>query len=381
MRRNENPSARHRHFLPQQLLLRASFIQGESAVTAWERWRSQVDLEGHVDPVSFRLLAHLGRNLAKQGVNDAMAHKLRGISRHNWCRNQPLLRKYIAPVHSLQEAAIEAIVLDEPAIALRYDPDVYLGHAMEFPLLVRVEQAESAFKQLWAAGWLAVSRLSEGRLKQYVSDGSAHLFQDAAGNRIRLYWRLLPIPHQVNSDNELWERSVSKRMCGTPIRTLSPTNQFLLACVPGAVSLTTPRVLRAAHAMMVFERSRSEINWQQMIDLAQRRLWLASLGETVAYIQATLDAPLPEGWSDRTWAMPNVKWHRRAFRVRILWQTLWGRFLGLRFHYAQENQRTGRVMKLIGIPLFLRDRWRLGHWSRLPACLVGKVLWQIRQLR
>ena len=370
-----------RRFQPQEHLLRAAFMRGEPAILAWRRWRAGVDLEGHLDEVSFRLLPHLGRNLEEQGVDDPAVEKFRGISRHNWYKNQLLFRTLVAPLRSLRGVGIKTIVLDQAALALRDYPNHYLDPAADCPILVPADQAAAAFRQMQAAGWWPASAISQRILEQYVSAHAAHLFEGPTGSRIRLYWRFLPKTRQAQLDDEFLAGLVPARMFDLSTHTLDPTGQFLLACAPGALSRAAPRVLRAAVAMMALGKAETGIDWERLIKLATGRLWLPAVAETVSYLRRTLDAPLPMDLFPHGPMAPNSLFRKAAYIVRIQHGTIWERLSGLWFRYSQGRQGQGRVAKLIGFPSFLRQRWGVTHLWRVPGQFIGRAFWHMRTLR
>ncbi|MHC5833634.1 MAG: nucleotidyltransferase family protein, partial [Nostoc sp.] len=71
----------------QELLLQASLLKEKAALTAWEQWRSSVDIEV-LDAESYVLLPQLYQNLLAHGVEDPHMARLKGIYRRNWCANQ-----------------------------------------------------------------------------------------------------------------------------------------------------------------------------------------------------------------------------------------------------------------------------------------------------
>ncbi|HYA13731.1 MAG TPA: hypothetical protein VEF33_05270, partial [Syntrophales bacterium] len=55
----------------QEALLRASLLQGEEALMAWDYWKSNTDMN-RIDQGSYRLLPLLYRNLSLHGVKDPL---------------------------------------------------------------------------------------------------------------------------------------------------------------------------------------------------------------------------------------------------------------------------------------------------------------------
>src|SRR6185436_7611172 len=72
----------------QHPLLRAAFLSGEAGLSAWETWKSQVNMDDYPDAGSFQLLPQLPRNLQNQEVDDPLLLKFKGVARQSWFKNQ-----------------------------------------------------------------------------------------------------------------------------------------------------------------------------------------------------------------------------------------------------------------------------------------------------
>jgi hypothetical protein len=137
----------------QKELLRARFLSGDEGLSAFETWKSQIDMADHPDFGSFRLLPFLFHHLKAQGIDDPVMMKLKGIARRNWYKNQQFFRSWAPQLQALHAAGIECMLLAGPALALDYYGDYALDSEDDLAILVPTQQARSAIKQLQTLGW------------------------------------------------------------------------------------------------------------------------------------------------------------------------------------------------------------------------------------
>ncbi|MEM9407601.1 MAG: hypothetical protein AAGA81_16305, partial [Acidobacteriota bacterium] len=72
---------------PQRLLLRAALGEGDAVERAWQQWRAEIDFDD-IDYASQRLVPLVRRNLIDHGVNDPLLHRMKGLHRFFWSKNQ-----------------------------------------------------------------------------------------------------------------------------------------------------------------------------------------------------------------------------------------------------------------------------------------------------
>ena len=78
----------------QELLLRAALLEGEAALSAWQQWQAEADLD-HLDYGSFRLLPLLYQNLQRHQIKHPWLPTLKGIHRRTWYQNQLRLQSLL----------------------------------------------------------------------------------------------------------------------------------------------------------------------------------------------------------------------------------------------------------------------------------------------
>lgn len=362
-----------------ELLVRASSLPDDEAIKAWNEWKSRIDLDGHLDPDTFRLLPQLYRNLQNQGVTDPLMMKLKGIFRKTWYKNQILFRNASAFLHSLHNAGIETLILYDAALTVLYNWDYGLRNMIGFSVLVHPQQAITAIKHLRWLNWRPLSRLPDTLTETHIFAGHVYRFQNAIGQMIYLHWYALPAYYQVNADNDFWYGAVAAEMHDVPTYILNPTDQLLQVCVQGAPLHIAPLFLRAADAKMVLNKAQSEIDWDRLITQAQKRRLLLPLTDTLTYLQDKLDTPLPPVVLPHIQVLPTSKYEQIEYKFKTSRLTLLNRFFELWFNYSRRTNERSLFRNIVGFPRYLQQFWFLEHLWQVPLQAISAARARLRQ--
>lgn len=272
----------------QELLLRAALLRGDAAIKAWHAWMSQVDVE-LLDYGSHRLLPLLHDNLRRHKIEEPILGKLKGVYRQTWYKNQILFHIASEMLRSFRDAGIETLVLKGAALSLLYYQDKGLRPMQDFDLLVRPSQAVRAISLLSELKWRAIYLYPESLLP--YEHGCE--FEDSAQRVVDLHWRVMREGSQVCDDDSFWKDSVPLEMGGVFVRALNPADQLLHVCVHGAKWNVVPPVRWVADAMMIMRSAESNLDWDRLIEQAQKRRLSLAVSETLRYLCDMLNAPVP----------------------------------------------------------------------------------------
>ena len=102
----------------QELLLKAALLIGTDAISAWQKWKTSVDIN-FLDHASINLLPLLYYNLTEQVIKDPIINRYKGTFRKTWYKNQLLMNELKALVSVFQKAGIKIMALK--GIALIFD--------------------------------------------------------------------------------------------------------------------------------------------------------------------------------------------------------------------------------------------------------------------
>ncbi|MFK7801959.1 MAG: hypothetical protein AB8G95_10025 [Anaerolineae bacterium] len=151
-----------------RLLLQAAFIEDDRAIDAWREWHPLVDWDGDPDPVTFRLLAQLQRNLKHRvGIHQLM-NKFAGVARKNWFLNQKTLYEYEPLLQELKKASIVPGVDAALAITL-LNNDFQFDRDKPTRLFIQPDQALAAVAAVKEAGWETDIDLSDRWMPGYLA--------------------------------------------------------------------------------------------------------------------------------------------------------------------------------------------------------------------
>ncbi len=353
----------------QELLLRAALLRGNDAIEAWKEWKSCVDVE-QVDSGSHRLLPLLYHNLQTQGIKDPSMAKYKGVYRQTWYKNQVLFHAIASLLRSFKSANIETLTLKGAALTVLYYKDYGLRPMNDFDVLVRAGQAMPAIHLLRELGW-------KGRYfepdEEYISAGYSHGFEDAAGREFDLHWHVLSQCRDASADNDFWEEAVLIKFHDVPTYVLSPTDQLLHVCVHGAHWNFIPPLRWVADAIMILNNAQPGIDWNRLIERAERQRLILPLLDTLNYLKEVLDAPIAPEILKRLRDMPVPKIEHLEYKIAVNPLTQWTAMLDL---WCQHSRLTGTVSllhKIVVFPKFLQNIWGIPLW-KIPFHGLFKII-------
>jgi hypothetical protein len=352
----------------QDLLFKAAWLQGDEALVAWQKWRTRVNLDDYLDPGSYRLLPQLYRNLQRLGVRDPLMRKLKGVGRLHWSRNQLVLQR-LEEVHDLlSQAGVETIVLGEIAMVLAVRADYALDPPYYYPLLVRADQAQKAFRRLRESGWLPVKgrRMPDGG--RDLSGHSGYLLHDTHGSRVELIGGLFnDEPAGGEEEVAVWGRAVKQIWGKGSLFTLSAEDQLLYIGLQNVASIRSALFLQAIDAALVMRVFMGQLDGERLSRLAERRGLLAPLQRILGYVQDMLGKDwLPTGLG-RILEAPASPGERLRYRLNLYRMTSWEHFPSSWWVYFRQNSSAPRLEKVFGFVKLLSRAHRWRNLWQVPA--------------
>ncbi|WP_017655076.1 nucleotidyltransferase family protein [Fortiea contorta] len=288
----------------QKLLLQATLLQGQAALTAWEQWESSVDIEV-LDPQSYALLPQVYQNLLAHGVEDAHMARLKGIYRRNWYANQLRLKQLKILLSHLKDAGIEVILLGDAALCCLVDQTYRpISH---LHLLVRSAELERAIQQLTSLNW----QVATATTYQFI-----HL-QDEQKNSLYLQGRLFWAIPQDYIDEQVWQYAIpnGSNLAGY---ILNPTDQLLDVCTRTFIKSRSPEISGIADALMLIQQAGDDLDWIRLITQAQRYQMILPVRNMLLLLQQVLQLAIPN------WVIPALLQMPIAQTERLNYQVLAG---------------------------------------------------------
>ncbi|WNZ46995.1 nucleotidyltransferase family protein [Leptolyngbya boryana CZ1] len=267
----------------QKLLLRATLLQGQPALAAWEQWKADVDIE-KLEEASYSLLPQLCQNLLAHQVEDAHTARLKGIYRRNWYANQLQAKSLKSTLSKLAEAGIDSIVFGDAA------HNVYLSDrpVSNAHLLIRQDKLDLAVKILTAHNWQASTQSSDQLSIQFQNQQQHRLYVQT-----RLFWGF----PQAEIDEQVWQDAMAAGATSTAFL-LSPTAQILEVCSRTFWKAREPSLQGLADAFLLIQKN--ELNWRQLVNQAQQYRMILPVRNTLSLLEQILHLSIP------SWVMPTL---------------------------------------------------------------------------
>ncbi|RZS91443.1 putative nucleotidyltransferase-like protein [Motilibacter rhizosphaerae] len=270
-----------------RLLLRAALLDGDTGREAYAEWRRHHD-PTDLEPVSYRLLPLLYRNLERLGVEAPERARLQGVYRHAWYANQRLLHAAGPGLRLLAGAGIPVVLLKGAAlVATSTGGDVGVRPMEDVDVLVPAADAVRAHDALVAGGWhwYEPEPPEDARRRKQSSP-----YVPESGTQLDLHWRPLWEP---GSTGTLWEAVVPATLAGAEVLVPSRAHQLVVTAAHGVGWHPSPLRWIADCALLL--RGIDEAGWDELVAAARA----ARMGGTVAaaldVVGDVLDLELPAG--------------------------------------------------------------------------------------
>ncbi len=368
----------------QELLLREAVSKDQTALKAWEKWKSIADMD-HIDAGSYRLLPLVYRNLGRNGIRDPLMGKLKGIYRKSWYRNQTLFHHVAGIIRAFHGASMQTMVLKGAALTLLYYRDFGVRPMADFDVLVHTHQARAAIDRLRQLGFSSVERTDSELSQLHVYDAHSNGFTDEAGADVDLHWHVLLESLEPDADDDFWEAAVPLLLGDVPTHALNPTDTLLHVCVHGFRRSSISPIRWVADAMTIINTSQGMIDWDRLANQARKRGVSLRLAATLRYLRSTFAVPIPseclhgiEG--ARTTLEEHFEYARRmGFLVGSLGTPTGSAMLQHLRRYSQYTQSHGFLRRIVGFPRYLQYVWRRDHLWQVPLHAIPRLVRKIRR--
>lgn len=353
-------------------LLRAAFGADETAVEAWRRWRDAIDWEAHLDHDAFRLLPRTYRNLRRQGRDDPLLPRLKGITLQAWYANQRRARQVQPTLQALAAAGVELLIVP-PTAMLLHDATAVLRRQAPLACAVRGSQAEAAIRCLWREGWHAGVRLPRWSLAGYVLAADCVVWQDGEGQTLDLQWQCDPSDRRGRFPADVWERAGRAQVASERVLMLGGADTVHDLCRRPVVVNAFGQI---ADLLLSLDAMKAAPDWQCFFARVRQAPvapeWQGILHDLQVLLPKMLPASVSTDWPPPGSAPPRAA-ARGTMRERLAahasrYRQAWGE----RYSFARALRQ---------LPGYLLARWRLPSFAHLPLRLWRGLRYEWRDAR
>jgi len=350
----------------QEKLLRLALDRRVDVERAWQELQPlQIET---LEEGTFALLPLVHARLSEAGLQDERLPRLAGTYRSTWVRNQLQLDRLPFLLKPLRDAGIEPIMSGGAVVAKRYYPQVGFRPILQLELLVAAEEATRAGSLLAQHGWRIDGR-TPGRTTRVVQEDGrvAALLYEGVPAYVRG-----PVGASA-AFAALAQEAADVELDGTSARTLTASDELLLACALGARMTFAPGIqwLVDVHQILASGEADSE----RLAARARAQRLTAPLHDALRYLELTTALEAPEALMSAP----------VGARERLV-QRLAGNGLGVLgappepvVEYARATLAEPPLSAARGLPRALRDAWGLDGVAEVPAAAARKVVGRARR--
>ncbi|MGH7792702.1 MAG: nucleotidyltransferase domain-containing protein, partial [Thermodesulfobacteriota bacterium] len=355
-----------------------ALLQGEEAISAWEKWKVVVDFE-QLDPGSHNLLPLLYNNLGTLGIKDPLMKKLKGIYRQTWYKNQLSIHRLGSLLNYFHRLGIETMVLKGAALTPLYYRNHGLRPMSDIDVLVPSKKASEAINALIESGWTPESQSPESQIP--VAHGTE--FRSTSGQIIDLHWHVLHECRRVEVDDRFWRRAIIIKLNNVSTHALSPTDQLLHILVHGIKWNPDPPFRWVADAMTIINAAQSEIDWDTLSREAKEYRLILPVRLGLGYLRSKFNASIPQAILETIQNTPASKMERieHSYKTGNYLRKPLGYMPILWFDYSRLEGNKALLLKLAGFPEYLRLFWGAESFWQLPRHAISMTARKIRSIK
>jgi hypothetical protein len=272
----------------QELLLKAALLSGEQSIESWRTWRLSGDWEESLDSGSYRLLPLLYINLQKQGLDDPVMGKLKGIYRQAWSKNQTLFHEMASVISRLQNAGIKTMLLKGASLSLLYYKNNGARPMADIDVLIPLKQIRPATELLQKAGWTSPVPLTD----LDISYGHAIELKNSRGGEFDLHWRPFNGCRDIY-EKDFWDGALPVALAGVSTLAPNPTDMLFHVIIHGVVWNPVPPIRWIADAVTLINSADYTIDWQRLISMACKHHMGLRLKTGLQYLQERFNPLIP----------------------------------------------------------------------------------------
>jgi hypothetical protein len=355
-------------------LLRALIAPREATDPMWDQLRAIYPSAADIVAQQPRLAALFHYRLRQAGVDWPDAAALAETARRVWGSNQMRLFRATEIHNALERAGIDSMFLKGVAL-LRFYPAETTRPMHDIDALVHDSDFDDAADVLSRHGWSV--QFPNTEVTRRFDHAGLLVSQD--GEELDLHWRLGPGVVSDTAAGGPWESSRTIELAGRSMRVLGPTYQLYHVIGHGLAWAKAPSLQWIPDAVFIIDSARDEIDWEQLLSLADRDHRGVAIREGLRLLSKGLGAAVPD-WVPELTATHSGPERREAWFLRHVGpKSLVGAIPDRWYLYRRVASSIGQAPTPWGYWRYLRWRWA-PHGSFF-ATARAKVVERIRVAR
>jgi hypothetical protein len=289
-------------------LLKAALLPADQAAPAWRRWKARGLRFETVDQASARLCSQLWTNRDAAGIDASDLPLIKGVYRQVLSRNAVVLADALAATTVLTEAGVPVLFIKGAAMIAMADGPLGLRRITDVDVLIPEADAQRAFTLLTNAGCSAKSGL------EVIGASHGVAFVSPSGCELDVHWWAFKT---AGDDRGMFDTAREATLLDRRVLIPSAT-ECLISSVANAFNPYNGAPLRwIADAMLIFQIAVDEIDWDALLERAQRPGLTLSLAGGLDYLTGEFEAPVP-AYVLAELRRRRVNWRERAsYRAMI----------------------------------------------------------------
>jgi hypothetical protein len=347
-------------------LLQAALAKGSESLSAWEKWKSKIDI-ADIDTDSYRILPQLYRNLSNLGVEESQLARLKGIYRYTWCKNRITFQKLETIARTLIAKGIRCLLLGDTAMIPFYYKNYGVQPLERLELLVPFSQATTAMDYLHELRW--TSWVDDPKIT--IASQDATVFVDSDGELCELRWHVLSECCQAEANDDFWNQAVATRFNELTVYVLAPTDHLLRQLTEKPKMKTDLSLQWMVNTMNLACSSESPIDWSRLMEQGQKRCLLFPIKDRITRLATLPSSTIPSSVLASLATIKSSMFERLAYEATYLPATKRnGLLVRLSLHWCQYRrlkEKRNLLQNLLGFAQYLQRNWRIDHLWKVPA--------------
>ena len=365
----------------QELLLKAALLTGNDAISAWQKWKTDVDIN-LLDHASNNLLPLLYYILTEQGIKDPTIDRYKGTFRKTWYKNQLLMSELKVLISAFQKADIKTMALKGIALILKYYPNYGLRPMGDIDVMVPINKIPKALLLLEDEGWKSKVNLlfeTKGHTifthkkldEQYFTVRDSCNFVNSSKREFDLHGHVISQYFNDRVDGDFWESAQLFNISDELFTNLlSPTDTLFQVIMHGFKEGNIRNIRWIADSYIII--SKSKIDWEHLRATAEQHESIIYLVKGISYLKGLLNVSIPEYWLIE---LQNINLSPKDYRLFRKESNV--NFLNSWFIHSRLHINTNFLLRAILFPKHLKRALLLNNHMQIPIYFIYKILFRI----